>query len=68
MKYKYVVIEREYGGRGAGIGKLLSERSGIPRYGSGIIESVSKSLNASVAEIQKYEESVIGSLSIRFIY
>lgn len=44
MKYKYVVIKREYGSGGTGIGKLISEKTGIPCYGSEILEDVSKKL------------------------
>ena len=40
MRYKYVVIEREYGSGGTGIGKLLSEKTGIPCYGSEILKNV----------------------------
>ena len=62
MRYKYVVIEREYGSGGTGIGKLLSEKTGIPCYGSEILENVSKSLQVPVSKIQRYEENVTGSL------
>lgn len=62
MKYKYVVIEREYGSGGTEIGKLLSEKTGIPCYGVEILEAVSKNMNISVSEIQQYEESVTNSI------
>lgn len=61
MKYKYVVIEREYGSGGTGIGKLLSEKTGIPCYGVEILEAVSQNMNIPVSEIEKYEESVTNS-------
>lgn len=61
MKYKYVVIEREYGSGGTEIGKLLSEKTGIPCYGNEIQEAVSKNLNIPVSEIQHYEESATNS-------
>lgn len=62
MKYKYVVIEREYGSGGTEIGKLLSERTNIPCYGSEIIERVSELLDIPVPEIQRFEESTTNSL------
>ncbi len=62
MKYKYVVIEREYGSGGTEIGRLLSEKTGIPCYGSEIQKAVSEKMNIPVSEIEKYEESVTNSL------
>lgn len=64
MKYRYITIEREYGSGGTLIGKRLSEKSGIPCYGKEILEAVSKKVDVSVEEIQKYEETVNTS----FIY
>ncbi len=64
MKYRYITIEREYGSGGTLIGKRLSEKSGIPCYGKEILEAVSKKVDISVEEIQKYEETVNTS----FIY
>lgn len=62
MRYKYVVIEREYGSGGTEIGKLLSEKTGIPCYGSEIQREVSEKMNIPVSEIEKYEESATNSL------
>ncbi len=62
MKYRYVVIEREYGSGGTEIGRLLSEKTGIPCYGSEIQKEVSEKMNIPVSEIEKYEESVTNSL------
>lgn len=62
MKYRYVVIEREYGSGGTEIGKLLSEKTDIPCYGSEILNSISEKLQIPVSEMQRYEESVTGSL------
>ncbi len=62
MKYKYVVIEREYGSGGTEIGRLVSERTGIPCYGREIQQAVSKKMNIPVSEIEKYEESATNSL------
>ena len=61
MKYKYVVIEREYGSGGTEIGRLLSEKAGIPCYGIEILDAVSQSMNIPVSDIEKYEESVTNS-------
>ena len=61
MKYDYVVIEREYGSGGTGIGKTLSEKTNIPCYGSEILEGVSEKLQIPVSDIQKYEESTTNS-------
>ncbi len=62
MKYRYVVIERQYGSGGTEIGRMLSELTGIPCYGAEILESVSKKLSIPVSDIQRYEESVTNSL------
>ncbi|MCH5334025.1 MAG: cytidylate kinase-like family protein [Agathobacter sp.] len=61
MKYDYVVIEREYGSGGTEIGKMLAEKTGIPCYGSEILEGVSERLQIPVSDIQKYEETTTNS-------
>lgn len=61
MKFDYIVIEREYGSGGTGIGKLLSEKINIPCYGSEILEGVSQKLHIPVSDIQQYEESTTNS-------
>jgi cytidylate kinase len=61
MKYKYVVIEREYGSAGTRIGELLSEMSGLPCYGRSILEQVSERLQIPVAQIEQYEEKATNS-------
>lgn len=61
MRYDYVVIEREYGSGGTGIGELLSEKMGIPCYGAQILEEVSEKLGIPVADIQSYEENTTNS-------
>ena len=61
MQYDYIVIEREYGSGGTGIGQMLSEKIGIPCYGSEIPEGVSERLHIPVSDIQKYEESTTNS-------
>lgn len=61
MKYRYITIEREYGSGGTQIGQRLAEKSGIPCYGKEILEAVSKKMDVSVDQIQKYEETVNSS-------
>lgn len=61
MKYKYVVIEREYGSGGTQIGRLLSEKADIPCCGTEILSDVSQKLQIPVSEIERYEESISGS-------
>lgn len=61
MKYHYVVIEREYGSAGTKIGKKLSEISGIPCYGTEILERVSAKLNIGIDQIERYEEKTTNS-------
>ena len=61
MRYDYVVIEREYGSGGTEIGKILSEKTNIPCYGSDILNGVSEKLQIPVSDIQKYEESTTNS-------
>lgn len=61
MEYKYIVIEREYGSGGTQIGRLLSEKAGIPCFGAQILSDVSQKLQIPVSEIERYEESVSGS-------
>ena len=61
MKYRYVVIEREYGSGGTGIGQKLSEKTGIPCYGSEILKGVSEKLQIPVSAIEQYEENTTNS-------
>ncbi len=62
MKYRYVVIEREYGSGGTETGHILSEITGVPCYGAEIQQETAEALNIPVSEIEKYEESVTNSL------
>lgn len=61
MKYKYVVIEREYGSGGTSIGHLLSEKTGISCYGIEILKGVSDKLQIPVSDIEQYEENTTNS-------
>ncbi len=61
MRNKYITIEREYGSGGTRIARLLSEKSGIPCYGYEILEQVSKDLEISIEQINRYEETATNS-------
>lgn len=61
MKTSFITIEREYGSGGTRIARLLAERTGVPCYGSEILEQVSRKYKISVEKIQKYEENVTNS-------
>lgn len=62
MKFSYITIEREYGSGGTKIARRLAEECGVSCYGQEILEVVSKRLDIPVERIQKYEETVSGSL------
>lgn len=61
-KYKYITIEREYGSGGTKIAAAVSEICGIPCYGREILEKTAEKYHVSPEEIDRYEESVTGSL------
>ena len=61
MNVRYVAIEREYGSGGTEIARMFSENCGISCYGPEILEAVAQEQNVSVADLQKYEESVSNS-------
>lgn len=61
MKARYITIEREYGSGGTETARLLSEQTGIPCYGSEIMEAVSDKLGKSTDEIQELEETTVNS-------
>ena len=62
MKFRYITIEREYGSGGTKIGRELSKVSGVPCYGREILEAVAKKRGITEDQINRYEESVTGSL------
>lgn len=62
MKFRYITIEREYGSGGTKIGRELSKVSGVPCYGREILEAVAKKRGITEGQINRYEESVTGSL------
>lgn len=61
MKNKYIVIEREYGSGGTAIGRLLSEKTGMPCYGIEILKGVSEKLQIPISDIEQYEENTTNS-------
>ena len=62
MKFRYITIEREYGSGGTKIGRELSKVSKVPCYGREILEAVAKKRGITEDQINRYEESVTGSL------
>jgi cytidylate kinase len=61
MKVRYLTIEREYGSGGTQIARRIEAITDIPCYGREIIENSAKTLNVSVEDIERYEESVTDS-------
>lgn len=61
MSFKYITIEREYGSGGTKIAHRIAEECGISCYGREILEAVSKKMNVSIEQIEKYEETVSNS-------
>ena len=62
MKFRYITIEREYGSGGTKFAQRLSEVSGVPCYGTEILEAVAKKQGIPVERINQYEEKATGSL------
>ena len=61
MNTKYITIEREYGSGGTEIARELSKQCNVPCYGYEILENVSKRLDISVSNLERYEETVSSS-------
>lgn len=61
MNTRYITIEREYGSGGTKIARRVAEETGVPCYGTEILEAVSKKHNISVSDIEKYEETTTNS-------
>lgn len=59
---KYIAIEREYGSGGSIIAKRLSEKCGIPCYGTEILEEAARVLGNAPEDIRQNEEKATGSL------
>ncbi len=54
--YNIVTIEREYASGGTEIGRLLSERLGIPSYGNEILEYLAKKVGVDPERLGQIEE------------
>ncbi len=61
-KIKVVTIGRLYCSGGSSIGKMVAEKLGIPCYDREIVEMAAKKSGISMADIKKYEESVLNPL------
>lgn len=59
-KIKVVTIGRLFCSGGSDIGKLVAEKLGVPCYDREIIEMAAERSGISMADIKKYEESVLG--------
>ncbi|MGI6070061.1 MAG: AAA family ATPase [Blautia sp.] len=62
MAYRYVVIEREYGSGGTGIGRRLAAEMGWECYGREILEMASQEMHIPVEQMEHLEESATNSL------
>jgi len=61
-KIKVVTIGRLYCSGGSDIGKMVAEKLGVPCYDREIIEMAAEKSGISMADIKKYEESVLNPL------
>lgn len=61
-KIKVVTIGRLYCAGGSAIGKLVAAKLGVPCYDREIIEMAAQSSGIPMAEVRKYEESVLGPM------
>ena len=61
MKYNVIAIEREYASGGNEIGKLVSEKLGIPCYGREILELAAEHYNTSPEHLEHLEETATTS-------
>ena len=61
-KIKVVTIGRLYCSGGSSIGKMVAEKLGIPCYDREIVEMAAEKRGISMADIKKYEESVLNPL------
>ena len=61
-KIKVVTIGRLYCSGGSSIGKRVAQKLGIPCYDREIVEMAAEKSGISMAEIKKYEESVLNPM------
>lgn len=62
MKYHHITIEREFASGGSEVGKLLSQKLGIPVYGREILEMAAKMGHVTPEYIEHLEEASTNSL------
>lgn len=61
-KIKVVTIGRLYCSGGSSIGKLVAEKLGVPCYDREIIEMAAEKSGIAMADIKKYEESILNPM------
>ena len=61
-KIKVVTIGRLYCSGGSDIGKMVAEKLGVPCYDREIIEMAAEKSGISMADIKKYEESILNPM------
>ncbi len=64
--YKIVTISREYGSGGRYVGRLLSEKLGIPFYDKELIDMLAEKSNYSAEYIKENEDSRTSSFLYNF--
>lgn len=62
MRYHIITIEREFASGGSEVGKLLSQKLGIPVYGREILEQAAEQWHVTPEHIEHLEESSTNSL------
>lgn len=58
---KIITIDREYGSGGREVGKIISEKTGIPCYDNHLIMEAAENFGLSVGMLKDYDEKNIGS-------
>lgn len=51
-----IYISREFGSGGHDVGKLLSERFGIPMYDRDLLQEIAKEMHLEVSKLKEYDE------------
>lgn len=59
---KSIAIDREYGSGGREVGKLISEKTGIPCYDGELMIEAAENYGLNVEMLRNYDEKNIGSL------
>ncbi|MBR6925237.1 MAG: cytidylate kinase-like family protein, partial [Oscillospiraceae bacterium] len=61
-KIKIITIGREYASGGRSVGKLISEKLGIPFYNKEILHMAAEKLNMSADDVKNADETAANSL------